>query len=39
MKLGGSPRDLAELPYVHPCLSELTSLCAHRLAKLMTPED
>lgn len=39
MKLGGVPRDLAELPYVHPCLSELTSLCAHRLAKALARQD
>jgi len=32
MKLGGRPQDLAELPYIHPCLSELTNLCAGRLA-------
>ena len=33
MKVGGSPKDLAELPYIHPCLSELTNLCAGRLAR------
>ncbi len=33
MKLGGTVYDLAELPYVHPCLSELTNLCAGRLAR------
>lgn len=35
MKLGGRPQDLADLPYIHPCLSELTNLCALRLAKKM----
>ncbi len=39
MKLKGTPHDLAQLPYVHPCLSELTNLCAHRLARLLDREQ
>ncbi|MGD8562566.1 MAG: FAD-dependent oxidoreductase [Desulfarculaceae bacterium] len=33
MKLKGTPKDLAEIPYLHPCLSEITNFCAHRLAR------
>jgi len=36
MKLGGAPSDMADLPYVHPCLAELTNLCAYRLARLLS---
>jgi pyruvate/2-oxoglutarate dehydrogenase complex dihydrolipoamide dehydrogenase (E3) component len=34
MKLGGSARDIAEIPYIHPCLSEITQSVAERLARL-----
>ena len=33
LKLGGRAADLAELPYIHPCLSEITSFAAGRLVR------
>ncbi len=33
MWLGGTARDLADIPYVHPCLAEIVNLCAYRLAR------
>ncbi len=34
MKLKGTARDLADIPYIHPCLSEITNLVAEKLARL-----
>lgn len=33
MQLGGAPADLAAIPYIHPCLAEITNFTAGRLAK------
>ncbi len=33
MKLGGRPRDIADIPYLHPSLAEATNFCADRLAR------
>lgn len=33
MKLGGTAQDIADIPYIHPCLAEATNLAAYRLAK------
>ncbi|MFH1058559.1 MAG: NAD(P)/FAD-dependent oxidoreductase [Pseudomonadota bacterium] len=33
MQLGGRPADIAAVPYIHPCLAEITNYCAHDLAK------
>jgi pyruvate/2-oxoglutarate dehydrogenase complex dihydrolipoamide dehydrogenase (E3) component len=33
MKLGGRPRDIAAIPYLHPSLAEATNFCADRLAR------
>ena len=33
LKLKGTAFDLADIPYVHPCLSEVTNMCAMKLAK------
>lgn len=35
MKLGGTAQDLAAVPYIHPCLAEITNLAAERLADLL----
>jgi len=35
LRLGGTAQDLADIPYIHPCLSEITNLCAGRLAKML----
>jgi pyruvate/2-oxoglutarate dehydrogenase complex dihydrolipoamide dehydrogenase (E3) component len=35
MRLGGSAKDIADLPYIHPCLAELVNLCAYRLARMV----
>jgi pyruvate/2-oxoglutarate dehydrogenase complex dihydrolipoamide dehydrogenase (E3) component len=35
MKLGGKARDLAQIPYIHPCLSEITPSVAEKLAWLL----
>ena len=35
MKLGGAPADIADIPYAHPCLSELVNFTAYRLAGKM----
>lgn len=35
MQLGGTAADLAAIPYIHPCLSEITNLVAGRLAKML----
>ncbi|KMY68148.1 hypothetical protein AAU61_09060 [Desulfocarbo indianensis] len=35
MRLGGSAQDIADLPYIHPCLAELVNLCAYRLARMV----
>ena len=32
MKLGGTPGDIADIPYAHPCLAELVNFTAHSLA-------
>ncbi|MCA1988360.1 MAG: NAD(P)/FAD-dependent oxidoreductase [Desulfarculus sp.] len=33
MTLGGRPRDIAAIPYLHPSLAEATNFCADRLAR------
>ena len=33
LKLKGTAFDLADIPYVHPCLSEVTNMCAMKLAR------
>ncbi|MBI5523019.1 MAG: NAD(P)/FAD-dependent oxidoreductase [Desulfarculus sp.] len=35
MKLGGTAQDLAEVPYIHPCLAEITNYAAERLAHML----
>jgi pyruvate/2-oxoglutarate dehydrogenase complex dihydrolipoamide dehydrogenase (E3) component len=35
IRLGASAQDIADLPYIHPCLAELVNLCAYRLAKML----
>jgi len=35
MRLGGAAKDIADLPYIHPCLAELVNLCAYRLARMV----
>jgi pyruvate/2-oxoglutarate dehydrogenase complex dihydrolipoamide dehydrogenase (E3) component len=35
MRLGGTAQDIADLPYIHPCLAELVNLCAYRLARMV----
>lgn len=35
MKLAGRARDIAEIPYVHPCLSEITQSVAEKLDRLV----
>lgn len=35
MKLGGTAADLADIPYVHPCLAEISELTAGRLARMV----
>lgn len=35
MKLGGTAQDLAEIPYIHPSLAEITNFTAERLARLL----
>lgn len=33
MTLGGTAAQVADIPYIHPCLAEATNLCAYRLAR------
>ncbi|MEW5913407.1 MAG: FAD-dependent oxidoreductase [Thermodesulfobacteriota bacterium] len=35
LKLGGTAADLAAIPYIHPCLAEITQFTAGNLAKLV----
>lgn len=35
MRLGGTAQDIADLPYIHPCLAELINLCAYRLSRMV----
>ncbi len=35
MALGGTAADLAAIPYIHPCLSEITNFTAGKLAKML----
>lgn len=33
MQLEGRPRDMADIPYIHPCLAEVVQFCAEKLAR------
>ncbi len=35
IKLGGTPGDIASIPYTHPCLAEITEMTAGRLARML----
>lgn len=35
MKLNATAQDLADIPYIHPCLAEITNYAAERLAHLL----